>query len=1053
MDGFGLPSSHVERAAELGMSALALTEHGNNMSWVKLEIAANKSGIKPIFGLEAYTAPDDMREKKNQRKWHQTMLAMDMNGFHNLNRMITRSWDEAFYRWPTVTGTIFRDHHRGIIVTSGCADGLVACSLLGGKGIEPQEAGEDRALGVIRRYKRLLGDRYYLETQQFPELERTRAINTWLAEASRKTGVPLVATSDCHYPKPDDNEMQKILHAAGRNTGTVAAAEAEWEYNILLTLPESDAQIRDRLMGTGLSRVQALGAIDASAEIADRCNVKLPQMERVRYPIGTETRLGPGASALDLIRLWINDGWIYRGFNRLSRRDRRRFIERVEYELGLFTDKDFLDYFLMLSDAVRACKDAGIPVGPARGSAAASLVCYLLRITEVNPMDYPLMLFERFVDPNRHDLPDVDLDFDDDLRDHVRQHMIKRFGAEHVGNIGTLTKYKGKNSIDDVARVFQIPAWEVAGVKELVVTRSGGDARSDATLLDTIDMFPQAKDVFDKYPVLYNTYRLEGNYKGFGVHAAGVVVGAEPLTSAVALYAKNNVGKNKNSLSVLSVDKYDGEYLNLMKVDALGLSTMGMIRIALEYIGMSLDELYRVPLDDPKTIKAFHDADVTGIFQFDGRTMKMVTQEMKVRTFMDLAAINALARPGPLHSGQTGDFLAVRHGHGEKEELHPIVSRITAETEGQIIYQEQILQICREVGKFPWVHAATIRKVIAQKKGEAAFNQLWGDFEKGAAENGIGSELARKIWNKMVTSGTYSFNIAHCISYSMLGFWSMWLKVHHPLAFFAAQLQKVNEVRQLDLMRDMQNERFGRSYKVHPPDPNISGITWTPGPDGVYAGFKQIKGIGMSTAVAVVEEREANGAYRNWDDLTFIKGIGKVTVNKIKAFCAQDDPFGIERIKRQRQEIVDQHKLLGLPMINRTADEIPYDAVKSIHVIAGVINSRNPKDMFEDHRARTGEVLDPDTVKDPHLSASISLYVEDPTGLVTVRVNRWLYPRYKEVIWKAAMRHHFIVARVEKKPFYGKTVHVQQMWIVDPCDGKCEFSKEHEDDEEPQETQ
>jgi DNA polymerase-3 subunit alpha len=756
MDGFGLPEEHVARVADLGMSALGLTEHGNVSSQVKLEQAALRHGIKPLFGLEAYTAPDDMREKKNMRKWHMTILAMDGLGFHNLNKITTRSWDEGFYKWPTVTGSILQDHHQGLIVTSGCSDGLVACSLLGGKGIDPAEASEKRANQVISRFKKLLGDRYYLEAQQFPELERTKQINSWLETAARRHKVPHVATSDVHYPSPEQNEMQKILHAAGRNTGTVVAAEAEWEYNIRLTYPISDAAIIERLRGTGLSLRAIQQAISSTREIADRCNVELPKMARLRYPVSQEPD-SAGMGSIDLLRRWLNDGWKYRGFDRLRRKVQREYVARVEYETSLFVDKDFVDYFLMLSDLVRRAKDQGLLVGPARGSAAASLVCYLLRITEVNPMKFPLMFFERFVDPNRMDLPDIDLDFDDERRDEIRQLAIQRYGEDCVGNIGTFTRYRGKNAIDDVARVYQLPRGEIERVKEFLVERSGGDSRFDATIGDTVEMFPQVKEVFDKHPDLYKALELEGNYKGFGVHAAGLVIGSQPLWKAVASYTRHNVGQAKKTLQVMSVDKYDGEHVGLLKVDALGLSTMGMLRHAIEIIGMSLQDLYDIPLDDPETLAAFERADVVGIFQFEGRTMRMVTQELKPKVFMDLAAINALARPGPLHSGSTGDYLAVRHGRAQIEHLHPLVDEITQFTEYQIIYQEQMLQICRDIGKFPWVHAATIRKVISQKKGEAAFNSLWEDFKDGAASQGISEELADKIWRKMVTAGTYAF--------------------------------------------------------------------------------------------------------------------------------------------------------------------------------------------------------------------------------------------------------------------------------------------------------
>lgn len=290
MDGFGLPEAHVERVAELGMKALALTEHGNVSSHVKLEKAALAHDIKPIYGLEAYTAPMTMREDGNMRKWHMTVLAMDGVGLHNLYSMVTVSWERDFYRWPTVLGDNFKDHSRGIIALSGCADSHLACTLLGGKGIEV--GSYEKAVKVMLGYKRLLGDRYYLEVQRFPGLERSRILNQQYAAWSEQYGIPLAASSDVHYPRPEQNEMQKILHAAGRNTGTVAAAEAGWEYDILLTYPESDEQIRDDLIATGLTKKQAEGAIDSTAEIAERCNVELPKMDRIRYP-GTTDDLKP----------------------------------------------------------------------------------------------------------------------------------------------------------------------------------------------------------------------------------------------------------------------------------------------------------------------------------------------------------------------------------------------------------------------------------------------------------------------------------------------------------------------------------------------------------------------------------------------------------------------------------------------------------------------------------------------------------------------------------------------------------------------------------------
>lgn len=297
-DGYGLPEDHMARIAELGMSAAALTDHGNVSGHVKWEIAGAKHGVKPLFGMEAYTAPADMVDKKNMRKWHMTMIAENATGYHNLMEMVTRSWNLDFYRWPTVLGESLAEHAEGIICTSGCSDGLLACTLFGGKGIAPPTTINERnrawadARRIARSFKRLLGDGFYLEVQRFPELERTHSINQAYAALGAELKIPLVASSDVHYPKPEHNELQKILHAASRNTGTVAAAEAEWEYDILLTYPESDARVASDLVATGLSKRDAEAAIDATAEIAARATVTLPKMDRIRYP-GTKKDLEP----------------------------------------------------------------------------------------------------------------------------------------------------------------------------------------------------------------------------------------------------------------------------------------------------------------------------------------------------------------------------------------------------------------------------------------------------------------------------------------------------------------------------------------------------------------------------------------------------------------------------------------------------------------------------------------------------------------------------------------------------------------------------------------
>jgi DNA polymerase-3 subunit alpha len=1042
MDGYGLPDAHVQRAADLGMEALAHTEHGNVSSHVKLEQASLKAGIKPIFGLEAYTAPDNMRETGNQRKWHLTILAMNEQGYQTLNRLVTRSWREGFYRWPTITGSMLAEDNEGLIVLSGCADSKVACDLLGGKG---REKGDERdAIRSIKGFKRMLGDRFYLEVQQFPELRRSHDINTWYEKQSRRLGVPLVASSDCHYPLPEDNEMQKILHAAGRNIGTVEAAEASWEYNIRLTLPVSDRQILERLRGTGLSKAGAEQAIANTAVVAGRCNVTLPKMEFVQFPVEKDELYKPGMGEADLLKAYINRGWYFRGYDKRSPKERAAIKKQIRYEYDLVVSKNYTSYFLMTSYLTSRVKDKKVTVGPGRGSAAASIIVYLLRINEVDPTQFPMMMFERFIDPNRHDLPDIDLDFDDERRDEVRQEAIALFGEEYVGNIGTFTKYKGKNSMDDVGRVFEVPKFEIENAKSFLVERSSGDTRFGDSIADTVEMFPQVKELFDKYPVMKHTIELEGNYKGMGVHAAGVVIGAEPLWKVLASYHRLVNGKD---YSVMSVDKYDGEYLGLLKMDVLSLTTLNIISRCINMIGMDLEELYRLPLDDEETIAAFGRGDVVGVFQFEGRTTRMVTQEVAPDHFMELADINALSRPGPLHSGQTGEYIAIKHGRGTAAKLHPIVDELTDGTHGQIIYQEQILAICRRIGQFPWTHAAEIRKIIAQKKGEAAFNAKRQDFLDGAATLDVSEPLADRIWKNMVTAGAYAFNVAHCISYAMLAYWCMYLKVHHPVAFYAASLQKVpndkdSEDKRLALMRDAQSNKFGRSIATLGPDVRLSGANWVPDfkSETIRAGYVQIPGIGEKTAQTIADFRDEHGGLEDWDDLIIVRGIGQKTIERIREFSESEDPFGVGKLQRVYDEIVEFIKDWNkkeanpkerLPLPNIVADDIPYEPVRQEFNIVALIKSKNPQELFENHRSRTGEVLDPATVKDAHLKDYMTIYAEDPGGLMTIKCDRWRFPRFKSQLINAREGRDWLVARVVKKPYYGKTVHIQDMWIMD----------------------
>lgn len=1013
LDGFGHPKEHVARAAELGMSALALTEHGNVSSHPKLEQAAKEAGIKPIFGCELYCGPEEPMQRKN----HLSVWAEDEDGYRGLLRMVSRAWSEGFYYEPTVTGSIFSDHCDGLIVASGCTGSLLATSLIGGKNVAESEASYNLGLGVASRFRDLLGDRYYLEVQRFPELEATCALNPMLERISRKLNIPLVATADAHYAKPTDNEMQTILHAVRPGSKkTFEEQQRSWGYDILLTHPTSDEEIYKQLLGTGLSRRAATEAILNSADIASRCNVTLPKATPLRYPGQIPSQA--------LWRRWLKDGWEYRRID--DKDDVERYAARLKYEAEMIESKDFIDYFLIVSDMTRWAKDNGIFVGPARGSAAASLVCYLLRITEVDPMLFDDLIFERFIDVTRQDLPDIDLDFDNLRRQEVFEYLRQRYGEERYNQLGTFTTYKAKLSLDDVSRVFNIPKFETETVKDLLITRSSGDLRSSATIEDTVDMFAEAKDVFDRFPDLAYANRLEGMVKGVGRHAAGAVVSSQPLTDVTAVYGQ-----------AVAVDKYDAEYLNLLKIDALGLNTMGLLAEGCEMLGMDLEALYQLPLDDVETLRGFQENDLVGIFQFDGRAMRLVNSNLHPDSFYEVCLVNALARPGPLHNNATLFYCDIKQGNMEPEFRHPLYDPIVANTQYQVVYQEQILRIVTEIGQFDWTHAAYIRKIISRKIGEQEFNRQWDRFRKGAVAQGMDEETAHKIWGMCITAGSYAFNAAHSVSYGTIAWWCMWMKRTHPLEFYTALLRRMRPDKANEGMRDAQ--RHG--IRIVPPQLDLSEVNWAHDDDRtIVAGFTQIPKIGDKTAAQIVGYRDENGL-EQWDDLMNVNGIGPITIQNIMGWLSQEDPLGVHVLDKKLKEVVDGIKAgewktadgSRLPLPTHTSSEVPYGRGQDEQIVwIGTVVQRNLRDLFEVNFSRTGEPLDPDKIRDPDLREWVLLQGADSDDMVTLNINRWKYPHFKAAVWDLKMGRDLVLVRgVKKGASPHKQIHVSDMWVFE----------------------
>jgi DNA polymerase-3 subunit alpha len=1078
-DGYGQPGDYVDRALELQHPAICLTEHGNVSSHVKLEKAikaaqAEGHEIKGMYGCELYT-----RDTPNKHKYHLCAIAMDDPGYKSLLRVVSKSWSN-FYYFPTTTSRMLTDHGDGLIILSGCLGSSIACRSIGGKDIDAADAGGiEAATKIAYWFRERFGDRYYLEVQAFPELPNAIKLNQMLEQVSSKTGIPLVVTLDAHYPRENNQPMHSLVHAIARGGSagkkTVDQQEGDWDYHVPMTL-FSRQDVGRRLYACGLEKASVSRALDSTIEIAARCDVTLPQMSRVRFPLE-----GTGfTNVVDLVWQWLREGWRDRGFTRLSKSDQDFAHKRLMLEMPQIIDKDFVDYFAMLSDVIRWAKARGILVGPARGSAAASLVCYLLHITEVNPLEFRQMYFERFIDPNRTDLPDIDLDFDDERRDEIRRYLVNKYGHGHVGNIGTYTRYRGKNSIDDVARVTGVSTAETTRLKEFIIERSSGDSRYDKTLEDTIEQFPLAKEIWDRNPTLAHAFDLEGMLKSMGVHSAGLVVSNAPLTDAVALYTRELpsriAGGKPRKLSVLSVDKKDAEYLGMMKIDMLGLTTLGMLRHAMEIVGMTNTDLYNMGYDDQRVIAAFTRGDVKGIFQFEGRTTRMVTAQLKPDNFQELVDINALSRPGPFHSGTTLNYINEKWGIWDKNAeanrwtQNEIVKSICGYTKDQMIYQEQMLAICREMASLPWVKLGEIRKIISLKYGEAAFNAHRAGFIEGAVANGHDAGEADNIFRHMITAGQYAFNLAHSVSYSLLGYWSMWFKVYHPAAFYAASLRKSPRDKWAMLMRDALDVKENRGISIEPCDLDLSGMTWGVGGNGtsIIPGFSQIPGIGLKMAALIVAGRIVNwnhGEDFTLKDVEALPGIGPKKLAMIEEWCGLagrngqagepgGDPFGIHQLRTKLDEVrglLRNGQLMDgsgtmLPSASHKAEDLPFDigvqfdghggnfgTADSMPVVwVGRIHGRNLRDLFEEYRSREGKDLDPSSIKEPDKKHSMVLYAYDDTDEINVRINRWKFPGLKDTLMKARLDHDLIVVDGYKNRSFGRKIETNRLWVIDP---------------------
>lgn len=874
LDGLTKIPDLVKKVKEYGMEATAVTDHGTMSGILEFYKAAVDGEIKPILGIEAYIAARsrfDRDPAKDKARHHLTLLAMNDQGYRNLMKLSTLANLEGMYYKPRMDHEILEQYSEGVIVLSGCASGEIA------EHLRADNYGE--AKRIAEWYKSVFGDRYYLEVQDHghPDAPYTWSeqakINTGLIKLSDELGIPCVVTCDGHYLTHDDQEAHEILLCVG--TGAYLSDTNRMslkEFELHVTNP------RDIIDRWGKEHPDFITNTKA---IAERChvNIELGKVLIPKFPVPKgeteETYLDhlvyqglarryAGKSAAQAAKLTIDD---------IKKLLSPEVNERVEMEFEVINRMGYNGYFLIVQDFINWGKDQGIIFGPGRGSAAGSIVAYALNITDLDPLKYDL-LFERFLNPDRISMPDIDIDIQDTRRDEVIKYCAEKYGEARVANIVTFGKMAARAAVRDVARVLQVPYTEADRLSKMIPPPVQGrhiplsiSIIEDNDLRREYEENPTAKEVFD-YAI-----RLEGTIRSHGVHAAGVVIAPDDIVNYVPLeMAQKGVVATQYPMGPV-------EELGLLKMDFLGLSNLTIIKNTLRIIRKVYEkeiDLSLIPLDDRKTYELFQRGDTTGVFQLESAGMKRYLRELKPSVFDDIVAMVALYRPGPMQF--IDSFIKRKHGEEKISYLHEGMKNSLENTYGILVYQEQFMQISKEWCGFTGGQADTLRKAVGKKKIDL-MRKVKVDFVKGAVEHGGASQVvAETFWTQLEEFANYCFNKSHAACYGLIAYWTAYLKAHYPDAFMAALM--TSDADNIDRLAIEINECKHMGLVVQLPDVNESFVEFAVVPERqqVRFGMAAVKGVGVAAVEEIIRAREADGRFQSVED--FAKRVSTGRVNK-----------------------------------------------------------------------------------------------------------------------------------------------------------------------------
>ncbi len=852
LDGLSKIDDLVARTVELGMDSLALTDHGVMYGAIEFYEKTKKAGIKPIIGLEAYLAPRLMSNKEpriDTRPFHLVLLAKNTLGYQNLVKLTTKAWLEGFYYKPRIDKPTLKKYSEGLIALSACVAGEIPRIILN-KGI-----GEAKKIAL--EYQEIFGPgNFYLELEYHPSVSGQEQVNKGLIEISRQTGIPLVAAYDSHYLCSNDNEAQDILIQ-------INTQSAPDDKNRLTMKNDDFSLVPPEKIFEWYRDIPE--AIENTQVIAEKCNLELTLgKSRLPYfPIPT------GQTPEEYLEELVLSGAKERyDWPIISAEEKEKIKQRIDYELSVIKKTGFASYFLIVSDFVNWAKEQKIVVGPGRGSAAGSIVSYCLKITNIDPLKYNL-LFERFLNPARISMPDIDMDFADNRRDEVIDYVRQKYGAGHVAQIITFGTMASRAVVRDVTRAMGLPYSLGDQIAKSIPPMMNLEKALETTieLRQLYKTNPQVKKIMDI------SLKLEGVARHASTHACGIVISDQELTKITPL---QHPPQDDQAI----ITQYDGhsiEKLGLLKMDFLGLRNLSIIENALKIIKKLYQgeiNIEKIPLDDQATFETLQKGETTGIFQLESDGMKRYLRELKPAQFEDIIAMVALYRPGTMQF--IPEFIARRHGYKKIEYLHPKLESILKNTYGICLYQEQLMRIAQDLGGFTLSEADVLRKAVG-KKIKKLLDQQKEKLLQGMVKNGISAEVAEKIWQWIEPFARYGFNKSHSTCYAMIAYQTAYLKTHWPIAFMTALLNA--EKGDIERIAFLINECQKMGFKILPPDVNESLNNFTiVNKKVIRFGLGAIKNVGENVIQSIVQARNENGRFESISDL--VKRVQDKDLNK-----------------------------------------------------------------------------------------------------------------------------------------------------------------------------